>query len=191
MEKNKNLNVGMIMIGGSAGSLPVLLYLFPNLHKNFSIPITIVLHRVATNDNILAQLLSEKSMLHVKEADEKETPQRGYVYIAPPDYHLLVEKDYSFSLDYSEKINYSRPSIDVTFQSAADAYGSSLLCVLLSGANADGAAGLKHVKEKGGIAIVQQPETAEVNYMPQQAIQMQKPHHIFSPAELLEFLNKL
>jgi two-component system, chemotaxis family, protein-glutamate methylesterase/glutaminase len=192
MAEDRNIiHVKMVVIGGSAGSLSVLLYLLPRLRKNFSIPITIVLHRAASNDNILAQLLSTKTRLKVKEIDEKESPMPGHIYIAPPNYHLLMEKDNSFSLDYSEKINYSRPSIDVTFQSASDVYNNTLVCILLSGANADGAEGLKQVQALGGSSIVQTPATAEVPHMPEQAILTQKPDYIFSPQEMVDYLNAL
>jgi len=111
-----------LIIGGSAGSLDVLLKVLPELKRNLDFAIIIVIHRKQGTDSLLTDLLSHRTNLRVKEADEKEKILDGNVYIAPSDYHLLIEKDFTFSLDYSEKINYSRPSIDVTFQSAADAY---------------------------------------------------------------------
>jgi two-component system, chemotaxis family, protein-glutamate methylesterase/glutaminase len=170
MEENRLGKTALIVIGGSAGSLDVLLQVLPSVDPQLRIPIIIVLHRKSANDNLLADLLSSRTNLHVKEADEKEVISPGYIYIAPADYHLLLESDRSFSLDYSEKINYSRPSIDVVFQSAADVYGPSLVCILLSGANADGTEGFKYVKEKGGYTAVQDPDSAEVDYMPRSAL---------------------
>jgi two-component system chemotaxis response regulator CheB len=95
----------------------------------------------------------------------------GVIYLAPADYHVLIERDHTITLDDSEKINFSRPSIDVTFESAAEIYGSSLLCMLLSGANADGVSGLQAARKKGAYIIVQDPATAEVSYMPRQAVE--------------------
>jgi two-component system chemotaxis response regulator CheB len=162
-------NYSMIVIGGSAGSLEVLMQLLPALPRNMTASIIIILHR-KNDDSLLARLLKGKTSLPVTEAEDKELIQKGTIYIAPPDYHLLVEKDKSFSLDYSEKINYSRPSIDVTFETAAEAYGPALAAVLLSGANADGASGMMHVQQAGGFTVAQDAAEAIVEYMPSSAI---------------------
>ena len=114
--------------------------------------------------------MSVRTNLVIKEVEEKEPILPGVVYLCPADYHVLVEKDFTFSLDYSERVNYSRPSIDVTMRSAADVYGEGLIALLLSGGNADGSDGMAYVQNKGGVTVVQDPETAEVPYMPQQAI---------------------
>jgi two-component system chemotaxis response regulator CheB len=180
----------VILIGGSAGSLEVLLQLLPGIRADFPYPVVIVLHRKSSND-ILTELLATKTKLNVHEIEEKEPLKYGAVYVAPGDYHVLFEKDKTFSLDYSEKINFSRPSIDVAFESAADAFGPSLICILLSGANADGTAGFKHAKEQGSMIIAQQPESAEVAYMPQQAILNNDVDHIFDVPQMIAFLNKL
>lgn len=158
-----------LVIGGSAGSLDGILQLLPALKSLTSLAIVLVLHR-RTGESLLTHLLSERLSWPVKEAEEKEPIIAGTVYIAPADYHLLFEKDKTFSLDYSEKVHYSRPSIDVTFESAADVYGHALLAVLLSGANADGTDGLRSVRAAGGYTIVQDPAEAVVAYMPQHAI---------------------
>lgn len=160
----------LVMIGGSAGSLDVIFRLIEALPAALPAALVVVLHRKSTGDNLLVELLATKTSLRVKEAEEKEPILPGHLYIAPADYHLLIEKDLSFSLDDSEKVNYSRPSIDVSFESASDACGASLIAVLLSGANADGVEGLRQVKERGGLTIVQEPGSAEVDYMPRQAI---------------------
>jgi len=164
MEKCKAL-----VIGGSAGSLDVLLKVLPNLSNSLSFPVIIVVHRKHGADSLLPDLLSGKTKLVVKEVDEKEPLVAGTIYVAPSDYHLLIEQDQTFSLDYSEKVNYSRPAIDVTFQTAAEVYGDKLACLLLSGSNADGVNGLKTVKDYGGITLIQDPLTAQVAYMPAQA----------------------
>jgi two-component system, chemotaxis family, protein-glutamate methylesterase/glutaminase len=158
------------IIGGSAGSLDVLLKLLPTIDKDIPFPIIIVIHRKHGPDSLLADLLSNRTSLVVKEIDEKEEIEPAKVYIAPSDYHLLIEQDRTFSLDYSEKINYSRPAIDVTFQTAAEVYKNRLACLLLSGSNADGVNGLKSVKHWGGQVLVQDPSSAQVAYMPAQAI---------------------
>ena len=159
----------LLIIGGSAGSLEVLIRLLPRLQELKEVAVVIVMHRKA-GESLLVQLLAEKTSWLVKEAEEKESINSGTIYVAPPDYHLLFEKDKTFSLDFSEKVHYSRPSIDVSFESVADAWGASVIAVLLSGANADGAEGLDQVRKAGGVTIVQDPKEASVSYMPQQAI---------------------
>ena len=133
----------LIAIGGSAGALQVILDLLSPLSPSLPIPILIILHRAGPSESGLEELLTVKTRLQCREVEEKEPLLPGTVYICPPDYHVLIEKDHSFSLDYSERVNYSRPSIDVSFRSAADVYGEGLICLLLSGGNADGAEGLE------------------------------------------------
>src|ERR1700733_14544058 len=137
----------LIIIGGSAGSLGGILKGVPSLNESRSVPVIIVMHRKNEQKSLLTLLLSDKTNLKVKEAEEKESILPGCIYIAPADYHLLIEHDLTFSLDDSEKVNYCRPSIDVTFESAAYTYKNGLVCILLSGANADGVKGLKKVKK--------------------------------------------
>jgi len=179
------------IIGGSAGSLEVLLKVFPVIDSAISFPIIIVIHRKQGNDSMLADLLSSRTSLPVKEVDEKEKILPGTIYIAPSDYHLLIEQDHTFSLDYSEKVNYSRPSIDVTFQTAAEVYKDGLVCLLLSGSNSDGVNGLKSVKLWDGIAAIQNPDTAQVSYMPAQAQQHVKIDKVLNIEEIGGFLNLL
>lgn len=181
----------MLIIGGSAGSLDVLLEMFPKFKKAIPFSMVIVLHRKNTADITLTELLMSRTKIPVKEIEDKETIQKSTVYIAPPDYHILIEKTKQFSLDYSEKVNYSRPSIDVAFESAADVYGSLLTCVVLSGANNDGTEGAKIVKNKGGVVIAQQPETAIVSFMPEFVIKNVQPHYILTPQELVEYINAI
>ena len=182
---------GAFIIGGSAGSLEVLLKVLPNINPAINFPIIIVIHRKHGSDSLLADLLSSKTPIPVKDVDEKEKILPGVIYIAPSDYHLLIEQDYTFSLDYSEKVNYSRPSIDVTFQSAAEVYKENLVCLLLSGSNADGVVGLKYVKMWGGTAIVQDPKTAQVAYMPAQAVLNVAVDQVLNIEEISGFLNLL
>ncbi|RQO67866.1 chemotaxis protein CheB [Pedobacter sp. KBW06] len=179
------------IIGGSAGSLDVLLKVLPEIQPDIPFPIIIVIHRKHGADSLLPDLLSSRTKLIVKEADEKEKIVAGTVYIAPSDYHLLIEMDRTFSLDYSEKVNYSRPAIDVTFQTAAEAYKNKLVCLLLSGSNADGVKGLKTVKAWAGKAVIQDPESAQVAYMPEQAKKHVEIDRILRIEDVAEFINLL
>lgn len=160
----------LLVIGGSAGSLQVIVAVLAALGKDYPMPVLVVLHRNNVVESSLEELLSGRTGQVIREVEEKDPLRAGIVYISPADYHVLVEKDRSFSLDYSERVNYSRPSIDVTFRSAADVYGEGLVALVLSGGNADGAEGMEYVKERGGFTIVQDPEAADVPYMPQQVL---------------------
>ena len=160
----------LLLIGGSAGSLQVILSVLGAMGKGYSMPVLVILHRNHVFESSLEELLSSRTQLVIKEVEEKEPVVPGIVYLCPADYHVLVEQDHTFSLDYSERVNFSRPSIDVSFRSAADVYGAGLSALVLSGGNADGAEGMRYVQEKGGFTIVQDPKTAEVPYMPQQVL---------------------
>lgn len=181
----------ILLIGGSAGSLEVVLQMLPFIKEDIEFPIVIIFHRKFTVDLVIEKILQRKTNLIVKEAEEKDVLKAGYIYIAPPDYHLLIEKDHTFSLDFSEKINFSRPSINVTFLSAADAYPKGLATIILSGANADGVEGMKKIKELGGICIVQNPESAAVDFMPNQAIKEVEVDFVSSTDELAKIINQL
>jgi two-component system, chemotaxis family, protein-glutamate methylesterase/glutaminase len=180
----------LLIIGGSAGSLEVILEVLPSLRHDLDYAILLVLHR-RSGDSLLTGLLSDKTRLEVKEAEEKEAIRPGVIYIAPADYHLLVEKDKTLSLDYSEKIHYSRPAIDASYETAAEAYGPLLIGVLLSGANADGAEGLLKIKQAGGLTIVQDPNEASVSYMPQQAIEKNAATKIVKTTQIIRLLNEV
>lgn len=180
-----------LVIGGSAGSLTRVLQLLPFFTHDLNTAFALVFHRRETEDSSLVSLLAKRSTLLVKEADEKEIIRPGVIYIAPTDYHLLIEKNNTFSLDYSEKVNYCRPSIDVTFESAADALQDSLVALLLSGANDDGTRGLIAVKEAGGTVVIQDPRTAEVAYMPQFALNRVKADLVLRDDNLQEFISLL
>lgn len=160
----------LVIIGGSAGSLQVILETIKNLNIDLSFPILIVTHRKAQSANILPSLLKQISSLEVIEVEDKTELLNNTIYIVPADYHVLFEDKNIMSLDSSEKMNYSRPSIDVTFKSAAEIFREHLVGVLLSGANSDGVEGLEYIKKNNGLVWIQDPETAEVDYMPRQAI---------------------
>jgi two-component system, chemotaxis family, protein-glutamate methylesterase/glutaminase len=158
----------LIVVGVSAGGLAALRTLVAGLPAGFSIPVVVVQHR-SRDSELLCELLQECSPLTVGEVNDKEEITPGRVYVAPPDYHLLVERGY-FVLSTDEPVRYSRPSIDVTFVSAADSYAPDVIGVVLTGANADGSRGLRRIVDKGGYAFVQDPATAEVRAMPQFAV---------------------
>ncbi len=181
----------LLVIGGSAGSLEVILKAFPQLPKDLPFAIIIVLHRKQNTDTTLIDLLSSRTSLPVIEANDKEEIVPANIYVAPADYHLLIENDHTLSLDYSEKVNYSRPSIDITFQTAAEVYREKLACLLLSGANADGAEGLELVKTMKGITAVQDPKTAEVSYMPQKALDKMEVDFIVETDKVIDFIKLL
>lgn len=145
--------------------------LLPPLPSTYPLPIIVVQHLHPLQDNLFVEYLDRQSALVIKEADEKEKIEAGRAYFAPPNYHLLIEDDRTFSLSVDEKVNYARPSIDILFESAADVYGGDVIGVILTGANNDGALGLRLIKERGGLAIVQDPGTAESPLMPQAAIE--------------------
>jgi len=157
-----------IVIGISSGGMTALKFIFSALPAGFSIPIIVVQHISAQSDNDWANLLNEKSNVTIKEADEKEKIACGNAYIAPANYHLLIEQDRTFSITIDERVYFARPSIDVLFGSAA--YKEKLVGIVLTGANNDGAKGIKRVKECGGLAIIQDPKTAESATMPTSAI---------------------
>ncbi|MBP0611431.1 chemotaxis protein CheB [Chryseobacterium sp. cx-311] len=180
-----------LMIGGSAGSLEVLLKMLPGLDPALPFPVIIVLHRMSGKDSILTDLLAAKTQLRVKEVDEKDTLEPSTIYIAPPNYHLLIENNRTFSLDASEKVNFSRPSLDVSFESAADVFGKNMAGLLLSGANSDGTAGLKIIAQQGGKVLVQNPLTAVVNYMPAHALEQIEADAILTPDEMPGYINSL
>ena len=183
--------VQLVMIGGSAGSLEVILQLLPNLDADLPFPIVIVLHRRSVTPLGIESLLSYKTDLKVREIEDKMPMASGEIFIAPVDYHLLVESDKSFALDISEKVHYSRPSIDVALESACDVYGSEMCGILLSGANSDGAAGMKCLSDKGAVTAIQEPSTCLVDVMPLSARKVIPDVKSLLPSDLAFFINNL
>lgn len=184
-------NTELVLIGGSAGSLQVILEMIKNINEKLNFPIILVLHRKAQSTNILQTLLQQFISTEVVEIDDKTDIKKNKIYIVPADYHLLFENKKTMSLDSSEKMNYSRPSIDVTFKSAAEVYGKTLVGILLSGANADGVEGLSYIKKNNGKVWIQNPETAEVNYMPKHAVEEVKYDLLITPNNLADYINEL
>jgi two-component system chemotaxis response regulator CheB len=160
-----------VVIGASAGAVQALSTLLPALPATFPLPVFVVVHVPPDRDSVLASVLQARCALRVKEAEDKEPVSGGVVYLAPSDYHLLLEGEGSLALSADEPVNYSRPSIDVLFESAADAYREGLLGIILTGANHDGAAGLKAVVDAGGVAVVEDLATAHSKAMPLAAME--------------------
>lgn len=158
--------IELVVIGGSAGALEALLALVPALPDELTVPLVIVLHLGHTQKNRVPEILRNVTRRPVVEVDDKQPLRVGHIYVAPPNYHLLVERTRTLALSVDEPVHYSRPSIDVLFESAADAYGVHCAGVLLSGANEDGAKGLERIADAGGRAFVQAPVTASQPTMP-------------------------
>lgn len=192
MEKNKIIsNTKVVIIGGSAGSIHALVQILPQLPIIKSFAIVIVLHRKSTDVQTLEELIKFKAITKLKPVEDKVPFLPGFIYVAPSNYHLLFEKNNVISLDYSEKINYSRPSIDVSFESAAEIYTKHAIAILLSGSNSDGTNGLKAIRAAGGTAIVQDPKSAEMPFMPQHAIDNVNPDLVLNIQEIATFISSL
>lgn len=160
----------IIVIGTSLGGLNALTHLLKRLPESLPVPVAIVQHRGVGDERTLAALLNRDSRLRVLDAEDKMPIAPGHVYLAPPDYHLLVETDGTLALSTDPPVRSARPSIDVLFESAAHAYGPGAIAVVLTGASADGADGLRCIKERGGLAVVQDPSSAECAIMPAAAL---------------------
>ncbi len=174
-----------VVIGCSAGGLEVLRPLVAALPARFPLPVIIASHISPEGGGLLAEVLSWSGALPIVEPHDKQAVLPGHVYIAPANYHLLVEAERTFALSVDEQVCYARPSIDVLFMSAADVWGPHLVGVLLTGANADGAAGLKAIREAGGLTIVQDPATAFADAMPNAAIQADAAQFILPVDEII------
>jgi two-component system, chemotaxis family, protein-glutamate methylesterase/glutaminase len=181
----------MVVIGASSGGLQALKVLLAELPGNLSFAILIVQHISSRSDGSWVSILNGQCALEIKEADEKETIVPGRVYLAPANYHLLVEEDRSCTLTLDEAVNYARPSIDVLFETAAQSCGAGLIGIVMTGANSDGARGLKAIKDWGGLTIVQDPETAESSAMPRAAIRLAEPDYVLTIDEIRALLIRL
>jgi two-component system, chemotaxis family, protein-glutamate methylesterase/glutaminase len=159
-----------IAIGASVGGVEALSLLLPALPSDLAAPVFIVLHQPRDRPSLLVDIFRLKCDLSVREAEDKEAVEPGTIYFAPPDYHLLVDEGPCIALSADDLVNYSRPSIDVLFESAADVYEDRLLGILLTGANEDGASGMEAVHRAGGLTVVQEPETALAASMPASAL---------------------
>ena len=180
-----------VVMGASAGGVEALSQILPALPPSFRPALLIVLHLPRERPSLLVDIYATRCTLPVREADDKEPVEPGTVYFAPPDYHMLVERSRQIALSTDEPVHFSRPSIDVLFESAADVYGNRLLGVILTGGNEDGAAGLHAVHRAGGVTVVQQPDSAQVPLMVVSALQRNPADFVLSLPELAQLLRGL
>ena len=191
MISNPRQKYAAVVIGASAGGLNAVLSITENISPAYPLPIIIVQHRSKDSNTILEEVLQHKSKIKIKQADEKEKILPGTVYIAPPDYHLLIEDDLTFSLTSDIETSYSRPSIDVLFESAAEVYKEKLIGIILTGANHDGTEGIKKIKKFKGLTIAQTPGTAPFPTMPQSAINAGGILFTYDLKDIVKFLKSL
>ena len=180
----------LVVVGTSWGGLAALKTLVGALPASFRMAVTLVQHRHKDSDHVLRALLQERSHLIVCEVEDKMPLEEGHIYVAPPDYHTLIEPGH-FALSTEAPVRFSRPSIDVTFNSAADAYGHRVVGIVLTGANNDGASGLRRISDLGGLALIQDPQTAESPTMPAAAQQAVPRARVMSLPRLGEYLATL
>lgn len=180
-----------LVIGASAGGIDALLRILPGLPAHPRFPVAVVLHMPDDRDSRLAEVFQQHLPMPVLQAEDKAPLSAGTMYFAPPGYHLSIEADFSFSLSQEEPVHFSRPAIDILMSSAADAYGAHLCGIVLTGASADGAAGLARIGELGGLTVVQDPEDAEIATMPAAAIRQRTPDMILPLREIRSLLANL
>ena len=179
-----------IVVGASAGGMHIIKDLIANWDADLP-PLVVVQHLAELHEQEWIDHLNALSGAPVKEADEKESINKGHIYLAPGNYHLLIEKDRTFSLTTDDKVNFARPSINVTFETAAEAYGSALAAIILSGGNDDGADGARVIRDHGGFVIVQEPATAFAPAMPLAAIAVADPQLVLPPAQIISTLKRI
>lgn len=180
-----------VIIGGSAGSFQVVTRILNSLPKSFPIPVLLCLHRLKHVRSGFMEALMLKSNIPVEEPYDKDQLKPGRAYLAPANYHMYIELANRIALSTEEPVNHSRPSIDLSFITAANAYRQKLIGIILSGANKDGAFGLKKISDNGGVTIVQDPNECEVRTMTQSALQLTKVDYVYSTDQIIRFLNKL
>jgi two-component system chemotaxis response regulator CheB len=183
--------VDAVVIGTSAGGVEALSRLLPALPRGAPAAVFVVLHLPRERPSLLVDIFAPRCEMTVREASDKEPVEAGTIYFAPPDYHLLVDEGPQLALSSDELVNFSRPAIDVLFESAADEYGERLLGIVLTGGNQDGAAGLQAVRAAGGMTIVQQPDTAQVPYMPELALERGEVDYVLTLEQIAALLGTL
>ena len=180
-----------VVVGVSAGGLAALVEVLPKFDINMMLPVMIVQHQSNDSDDFLVRYFDQLCRQSVREVEDKMPVESGTIYFAPANYHLLVEPDRTLSLSTEARVNYSRPSIDVLFESAADTYMDRLVGIILTGANPDGTNGAARIKELGGLIIAQDPETAEAKAMPMSVIKHVQVDHILPLNRIGDFVNSL
>jgi two-component system, chemotaxis family, protein-glutamate methylesterase/glutaminase len=184
MHRKNSILYCAVAAGVSMGGVEALGILLGGLPGDFPLPLLIAHHISPDSRSSLANFLGAHCAIHVKEADEGEMIVPGTAYLAPPNYHLLVERDGTLALSVDPPVNFARPSVDVLFESAARAFGPGLIGIILTGANSDGAKGLKMIKDKGGLAIVQDPKDAAADSMPRSALAAVNADHVLPLSEI-------
>ncbi len=182
------MNVDAVVIGASAGGVEALGVLLPELPRDYTLPVIVVLHLPREKPSLLVDIYARRCVLPVEEAQDKAPIEPGHVYFAPADYHLLVDEGPSFALSVDDPVHYSRPSIDVLFESAAEVYRERLAAVVLTGASADGAEGLAAVHRAGGTTVVQLPTEAPSPYMPESALRASPVDHVLPLSGIAQLL---
>lgn len=190
MANTGEVGYDLVVVGTSWGGLDALRTLVSGLPETFKMAVTLVQHRHKDSDHLLRTLLQERSALEVCEVEDKMPLEQGRIYVAPPDYHTLVEPGH-FSLSTEAPVRFSRPSIDVTFLSAADSYGHRTVGIVLTGANADGSEGLRRIFDRGGLAIIQDPATAESTLMPASAMKAVPRARVMTLVEMTKLIASL
>jgi len=188
---NLNNSYKAVVIGGSAGSFQGVVKILSQLPQGFPLPIIMCLHRLKHVRNGFVEALSIKSVVQVTEPYDKENIKKGSVYLAPANYRMSIELGNHFALSTEEMINNSRPAIDITLGTAAFVYRDKLIGILLSGANRDGALGMKYIKDRGGLTIVQEPTECMIDTMPKAALAVTKIDHVMKVDQIVEFLKDL
>ncbi|AKZ62576.1 chemotaxis protein CheB [Herbaspirillum hiltneri N3] len=183
--------IDAVVIGTSAGGVDALSVLLPALPGSSKAAVFVVLHLPRDRPSLLVDIFAPKCRMAVREASDKEPVEAGTIYFAPPDYHLLIDAGPQLALSSDEPVNFSRPAIDVLFESAADEYGERLLGIVLTGGNQDGAAGLQAIRAAGGMTVVQEPETAHVRYMPELALQQGEVDYVLTLEQIAALLGTL
>lgn len=179
----------IVLLGGSAGSFKLLFQMVKFFEPDLGKTVIIVIHRKKNFFSEIEKLFAENSRMFMREIADKDVLKKNTIYIAPANYHTLIEKEGTFSLDVSEAVWYSKPSIDVTFESAAEIYKERCIAILLSGANQDGAEGLLKLRNSGATTIAQHPDDAEMSEMPQSAIDIGAAEYILRTDEIFKLLN--
>lgn len=179
-----------LVLGASAGAVNALNQLLPHVPRNARIPIVVVVHLPANRPSLLPELFASRCAVHVAEPEDKQPLLAGSIWFAPSNYHLLIETDRSFSLSLEAPVNFSRPSIDVLFETAADAYGKSLCAIVLTGANEDGAQGALAIRHAGGLVIAQDPSSAEAKEMPSATISLATPQIVATLPDIAKLVRQ-
>ncbi len=185
------MNYKAVIIGGSAGSFQIVTRILNSLTPDFPVPVLLCLHRLKHVRSGFVEALSLKSGIPVEEPFDKDVLRPGKAYLAPANYHMYIELANRIALSTEETVNHSRPSIDLSFITAANAYRDKLIGIILSGANRDGALGLKKVHDLGGVTIVQDPNECEVKTMTQSALQLTQVDYVYSTDQIISYLKKL